>query len=78
MNRPMAFLSELASNASAKNVSIVFFSGNDDSLVQHRGTQGELLSFELCARCSWDVSVVIQVEIRNRLAWLLADSRTRI
>ncbi|EMD31271.1 hypothetical protein CERSUDRAFT_119819 [Gelatoporia subvermispora B] len=36
---PMAFLSELASNASARNVSIVFFSGNDDSLVQHRGTQ---------------------------------------
>ena len=36
---PAAFLSELAANASAANVSIVFYSGNDDSLVQHRGTE---------------------------------------
>nr|VWO99735.1 Cyanate hydratase (Cyanase) (EC (Cyanate hydrolase) (Cyanate lyase) [Ganoderma boninense] len=36
---PIAFLSELAANASAANVSIVFYSGNDDSLVQHRGTE---------------------------------------
>ncbi|OCH94794.1 alpha/beta-hydrolase [Obba rivulosa] len=32
---PMAFLTDLATNASAKNVSIIFYSGNDDSLVQH-------------------------------------------
>ncbi|OBZ74243.1 Serine carboxypeptidase-like 21 [Grifola frondosa] len=37
---PMAFLTELASNASAHNISIVFYSGNDDSLVSHRGTEG--------------------------------------
>ncbi|OSC99902.1 alpha/beta-hydrolase [Trametes coccinea BRFM310] len=36
---PIAFLSDLATNASAANVSIVFYSGNDDSLVQHRGTE---------------------------------------
>ncbi|KAH9945200.1 alpha/beta-hydrolase [Epithele typhae] len=36
---PVAFLSALAANASAANVSIVFYSGNDDSLVQHRGTE---------------------------------------
>ncbi|OCH94836.1 alpha/beta-hydrolase [Obba rivulosa] len=36
---PMAFLTELASNASARNVSMVFYSGNDDSLVNHRGTE---------------------------------------
>ncbi|KAJ6483954.1 alpha/beta-hydrolase [Mycena sanguinolenta] len=36
---PMAFLSDLATNATAHNVSIVFYSGNDDSLVQHRGTE---------------------------------------
>ena len=36
---PIAFLSELATNASASNVSIVFYSGNDDALVQHRGTE---------------------------------------
>lgn len=39
--RPMAFLSELATNASAKNVGIVFYSGNDDALVGHKGTQSE-------------------------------------
>ncbi|KAJ7686175.1 alpha/beta-hydrolase [Mycena rosella] len=36
---PIAFLSDLATNATANNVSIVFYSGNDDSLVQHRGTE---------------------------------------
>ena len=36
---PIAFLSDLATNASAANVSIVFYSGNDDALVQHRGTE---------------------------------------
>ena len=36
---PVAFLSDLAANATARNVSIVFYSGNDDSLVQHRGTE---------------------------------------
>ncbi|KAI0749833.1 alpha/beta-hydrolase [Daedaleopsis nitida] len=36
---PIAFLSELAANASAANVSIIFYSGNDDALVQHRGTE---------------------------------------
>ncbi|KAF7358042.1 Alpha/beta-hydrolase [Mycena venus] len=36
---PIAFLSDLATNATANNVSIIFYSGNDDSLVQHRGTE---------------------------------------
>ncbi|KIJ31431.1 hypothetical protein M422DRAFT_53358 [Sphaerobolus stellatus SS14] len=36
---PMAFLSELASNSSAKNISWVFYSGNDDLLVSHWGTE---------------------------------------
>lgn len=36
---PSAFLSELASNASARGVGIIFYSGNDDSLVAHRGTE---------------------------------------
>ncbi|KAJ7812359.1 alpha/beta-hydrolase [Mycena olivaceomarginata] len=35
---PIAFLSDLAANASTHNISIVFYSGNDDALVQHRGT----------------------------------------
>ncbi|KAJ7238698.1 alpha/beta-hydrolase [Mycena rebaudengoi] len=37
---PMTFLTELATNASAKGVGIVFYSGNDDGLVAHRGTEG--------------------------------------
>ncbi|TDL15661.1 alpha/beta-hydrolase [Rickenella mellea] len=36
---PMVFLSELASNASDHNVSFVIYSGNDDSLVAHRGSE---------------------------------------
>ncbi|KAJ7769203.1 alpha/beta-hydrolase [Mycena maculata] len=36
---PMTFLSDLATNASAQNVGIIFYSGNDDSLVAHRGTE---------------------------------------
>lgn len=39
-NRPMAFLNELAANASAQSVKIVIYSGNDDSLVSHRGSEG--------------------------------------
>ncbi|KDQ51807.1 hypothetical protein JAAARDRAFT_81336 [Jaapia argillacea MUCL 33604] len=37
----MAFLTELATNASLHNVSMVFYSGNDDDLAAHRGTEGE-------------------------------------
>ncbi|KAH9893408.1 alpha/beta-hydrolase [Cubamyces lactineus] len=36
---PMAFLDELATNATAHNVAVVLYSGNDDSLVAHRGTE---------------------------------------
>ncbi|OAX36451.1 alpha/beta-hydrolase [Rhizopogon vinicolor AM-OR11-026] len=36
---PMAFLTDLATNATAKNVSVVIFSGNDDSLLPHLGSQ---------------------------------------
>ncbi|KAI0634125.1 alpha/beta-hydrolase [Trametes polyzona] len=42
---PVAFLSDLAANASARNVSIVFYSGNDDSQVQHRGTEVVIQNF---------------------------------
>ncbi|KAJ3721074.1 alpha beta-hydrolase [Lentinula raphanica] len=36
---PMTFLTELATNATGKSVGFVFFSGNDDSLIAHRGTE---------------------------------------
>ncbi|KDQ50292.1 hypothetical protein JAAARDRAFT_42181 [Jaapia argillacea MUCL 33604] len=35
----MAFLMESATNASLHNVSMVFYSGNDDDLAAHRGTE---------------------------------------
>ena len=38
---PIAFLSELVATASAANVSIVFYSGNDN--VQHHGTGTEFV-----------------------------------
>jgi len=36
---PMAFLTDLATNTTAHNMPIVIFSGNDDSLVPHFGSQ---------------------------------------
>ncbi|KAI0327526.1 alpha/beta-hydrolase [Cubamyces sp. BRFM 1775] len=42
---PVAFLSELATNASARNVPFIFYSGNDDAQVQHRGTEVVIQNF---------------------------------
>ncbi|RPD59090.1 alpha/beta-hydrolase [Lentinus tigrinus ALCF2SS1-7] len=36
---PMAFLSDLATNMSHHGIPIVLYSGNDDSLIAHRGTE---------------------------------------
>jgi carboxypeptidase D len=36
---PMVFLTDLATNGTEQGVGFVLFSGNDDSLVTHRGTQ---------------------------------------
>ncbi|EIW58496.1 alpha/beta-hydrolase [Trametes versicolor FP-101664 SS1] len=36
---PMAFLTDLATNASAHGIPVVLYSGNEDSLVAHRGTE---------------------------------------
>ena len=35
----MVFLTDLATNATANNVSVILFSGNDDALVSHLGTE---------------------------------------
>jgi len=36
---PMAFLTDLATNATKHHIPIVIYSGNDDSLVSHRGSE---------------------------------------
>jgi len=36
---PMVFLDELATNATARNVSIIVYSGNNDLLIAHRGSE---------------------------------------
>lgn len=36
----MAFLSELATNASRQHVGVVIYSGNDDSLISHFSSEG--------------------------------------
>ncbi|KAF8142101.1 Alpha/Beta hydrolase protein, partial [Boletus edulis] len=38
-DRPMAFLTDLATNATAHDLKIIVYSGNDDSLVSHFGSQ---------------------------------------
>ncbi|KAJ3810469.1 alpha beta-hydrolase [Lentinula aff. lateritia] len=42
IDMPMTFLTDLATNGSEKGVGFVFFSGNDDSLIAHRGTEVKL------------------------------------
>ena len=37
----MAFLTDLATNATEQGLSIVIYSGNDDSLIPHLGSQGK-------------------------------------
>ncbi|KAJ7210524.1 alpha beta-hydrolase [Mycena pura] len=44
-SNPMNFLSELATNATAHNISVILFSGNDDALIAHRGTEGQNTTF---------------------------------
>ena len=36
----MAFLDELAANATEHGIKFVFYSGNDDSFITHFGTEG--------------------------------------
>ena len=42
----MTFLTELATNATERGVHVIIYSGNDDSLVAHVGSEGE--SFRVC------------------------------
>jgi hypothetical protein len=36
----MAFLTDLATNATSHNMSIIIYSANDDALLPHRGSEG--------------------------------------
>jgi hypothetical protein len=59
----MAFLTELATNATKHNIPIVIYSGNDDALVAHRGSEGlceEIQKLILSDVAFW-ATVVIQV-----------------
>ena len=40
VQRPMSFLTELATNATERGVHVIVYSGNDDSLVAHFGSEG--------------------------------------
>jgi carboxypeptidase D len=37
----MTFFDELAANASARNVSIILYEGNDDAIIARRSTEGQ-------------------------------------
>lgn len=43
----MVFLTEMATNASEHGLSVILYSGNDDTLIEHRGTEGLLNSSSL-------------------------------
>nr|GAT56998.1 predicted protein [Mycena chlorophos] len=74
----MNFLTELATNATSHNISIILYSGNDDSLIAHRGTEG--LSSFLCSAgidastCSHDSSQ--QPSLSRRKPLTLAQNTT--
>ena len=63
--RPSSFLDELATNATERDVGIVIYSGNFDSLVSHIGSQGMLYYFATNVQCReltiWSTLVIIQV-----------------
>lgn len=61
----MAFLSELFTNASINNVSAVYYSGNDDSLLPHHGTQGELYHLEEGYLLIYFSLVIIQARVHD-------------
>lgn len=39
----MDFMTELATNATARGVDVVLYSGNDDSLIAHRSTESSFI-----------------------------------
>src|ERR1700761_7357790 len=45
VNRPMLFFDDLFANASKNGVGIVIYSGNDDMLVAHRGSE---ITIQVC------------------------------
>jgi hypothetical protein len=47
MRRPIAFFDELAKNASAHHIPVVIYSGNDDSLIPHWGSEGWCLHLDV-------------------------------
>ena len=59
----MAFLSELATNASEHNIGIVIYSGNDDALVSHFSSEGARTCnlSEVHVLITFKLAVIIQV-----------------
>lgn len=45
----MAFLSELATNATARGIKVILYEGNDDLLVAHLASEGKGFSLDLVA-----------------------------
>ncbi|KAJ6620632.1 Alpha/Beta hydrolase protein [Mycena sp. CBHHK59/15] len=58
---PMNFLSDMATNATAHSIGVVLYSGNDDALIAHRGTEvtiqnttfGGIQGFSVKPSTSW-------------------------
>lgn len=44
VSRSINIFNDLAANATKKGVGIMLFSGNDDSLIPHRGTERKLIN----------------------------------
>ena len=60
----MAFLTDLATNATERGVRIVIYSGNDDSLVPHYGSEGKTICLSSLTVILTAALVVIQVNFQ--------------
>lgn len=68
--RPMIFFSEFATNASAHGVGVALYSGNNDALIAHRGTESSSLLGFTNSLLTFHLTVAIQVS--PRIALILA------
>jgi len=70
--RPMAFLTDLATNMTAHDMVVIIYSANDDSVVSHFGSQSRFLSRSLSLQ---HANVLIQLPSKCDIPHFAHSSR---
>lgn len=60
----MVFLTQLATNATARGVSIVLYSGNNDALIAHRGTESQSSRLLLLLIPGDNIPIYLQLQFK--------------